>query len=394
MVPDALTRLPWTMMILLALVLGIGLSAIADAVPDSGDLGFWRTFHGKQTLFTFLGWAAFAVVLGIHYFSLRPPAYLLYGLGVVGLLGLLLVGQIQYGARRWIPLGPFHLQPAEPMKLFTVVALARRLCATRELLHPLGLIPPLLMTALPMGLILLQPDLGTALVFLPVLLVMLFAAGADPRQLGLILLALAIAVAVLFSPLGHGLLHDYQRKRLTAFLHPEQVDLEEGYQLIRARVAIGSGGAWGKWWDETAETNFRTVPIRQNDFIFTVLAEQYGFAGASLFLLLYFLMLLACLRIAAHTREPFGRLLVVGLTTSIAVQFLVNVAMTMQLVPTTGITLPFVSYGGSSLLSCMAGMGLIANVATRRVPSFAARDFEEETGEIRALGPRAGAESE
>lgn len=381
-------RLHWPLVVLILLLLGVGLGAISDATGDPGTVSFWRTFLGRQLIFAGLGWTVFGLVLAFHYYALRDHGYLLYVLGLVGLLAVPVLGAVQFGARRWISLGFFNLQPSEPMKLVLVVALARRLSAAADLTRLRALVVPIGLTLIPMALVMLQPDLGTSLVLLPVLLVMLFVAGSDPRHLVAIVLLLALAAGIVFSPLGHDLLHDYQRKRFAAFLNPEQMDLEEGYQLIRARVAVGSGGVWGKWWDETADSNFRSVPIRQNDFIFTVIAEQYGCAGASLLLLLYFALLVVCYRLAARTREPFGRLLAVGVTTSIAVQFVVNIAMTLQLAPITGITLPFVSYGGSSLLTCFAALGLVANVGMHRVASFAARDYESEPGEIRHLGPR------
>ncbi|MBI3269518.1 MAG: rod shape-determining protein RodA [Planctomycetes bacterium] len=381
-------RLPLTLVLLVLALLLLGLAAISDATADDGATPFWRSFLGKQVIFAVLGWSAFGLALSFHYYALRDLAYAGYAVGILGLIAVLAKGGVQLGARRWIPLGFFNLQPSEPMKLCLVLALARLLSRSERLDRPSGLLLPLGMTALPMGFVVLQPDLGTSLVLLPILLAMLFVAGARPLHLAAFLLALVAVVGVAFSPLGQNLLHDYQRKRILAFLNPEAMDLEEGYQLIRARIAIGSGGVWGKWWDEAAESNFRTVPIRQNDFIFTVVAEQYGFLGASALIGLYLALLVTCLRLASHTRDPYGRLLIVGITSSIAVQFLVNVAMTLQLVPTTGITLPFVSYGGSSLLTSFASLGLIANVSMRRVPTFAARDYEHEPGEIRALGPR------
>lgn len=364
-------RMPWGLLITVAVLTNIGFLAIWDAAPD---LEFtMRSFVGKQMFSAGVGLAMAAVVFWIHYYRYRDLSYPLYAICLLLLIAVDTIGGVQMGSRRWIPLGIFNLQPSEPMKLAVILGLARYMMHQDNLTRLHGLIGPALLALVPMALVLIQPDLGSSLVFIPVLLAMIFVAGADTRHLvGVITLGIAS-----LPPAYYLLLKDYQRKRLLAFMDPSQLDLEEGYQLIRAKIAIGSGGFFGRLWDEDQIDYSRYVPIRHNDFISTVISEEVGFVGATVLMVLFALLLWFCLRVAQRTREPFGRLLVVGITTMFGVQIAINLGMNVGLAPVTGITLPFVSYGGSSLITSFLAVAMVANVAIHQTPRFSGRTFEE-----------------
>lgn len=380
-----MSRLQWPLLGVVATLIVLGVAAIATATPESvgvtaaaTDLGValaWRP--AKQVLFAGIGLTACLLFAWMNYYRWRHFAAVAY-LGCLGLLaGLWIYGDVSHGARRWIPLGPLNLQPSEVMKIGLVLGLARFLMYRENLARWRGLLAPFLLTVLPMGLVLMQPDLGTALVFLPVFVAMVLVAGARPAHLIATILLAAACVPIAYE----GLLHDYQRKRIDVFFNPESAPMAEGFQLLQARRAVSAGGIWGSGGSIDASPHF--VPERHNDFIFTVIAEEWGFIGSTAVVLLYVLLLVLCLRIAWVTREPFGRLIVVGFTTVLAVQAFVNIGMTIGLAPVTGITMPFVSYGGSSLLTSCISAGLVLSVGGRWQPTFAGKDFADiPAGEI------------
>lgn len=367
-------RMPWGLLIVAGLLTCVGFLAIWDAAPASE---IWlRSYVAKQMIAAAIGIGVGMVVFFIKYYRYRDLAYPLYALCLAGLLLVDAVGGSQLGAKRWISFGGFNFQPSEPMKLGIVFCLARYMMFRDNLAKLHGLIGPAVLTFIPMALVLVQPDLGTSLVFIPVFLAMIFVAGADTRHLiGAIILGVAA-----MPPAYYLLLKDYQRKRLLAFLDPSQLDLEEGYQLIRAKIAIGSGGVFGRLWSDSEIDYSRYVPIRHNDFISTVIAEEVGFVGATVLLILFALLIWFCMRVAQRTREPFGRLLVVGITTFLGVQIAINMGMNIGLAPVTGITLPFVSYGGSSLITSFIAIAVIVNVAVNQTPGFAGKEFDDMGG--------------
>ena len=230
------------------------------------------------------------------------------------------------------------------------------------------LLPPFLIAGVPLVLILKEPDLGTALLIVPAAGMMLLVSGASARRL-----AIVAAAGVALAPVAYFfLLQDYQVKRVRAFVtqgaHSGDQKIGEAYQLIQSKIAVGSGGAAGKGWCRGSQNMLNFTPFRHTDFIFAVVGEEWGFLGASAAMALYLLIFALSLSIAARTREPFGRLLVVGLVSVLSAQVCINVGMTLGLLPVTGLTLPFVSYGGSSMVTSFAALGLIANVGSRRVP--------------------------
>lgn len=326
----------------------------------------------KQTLFAVMSFLVFLLILRINYYKFKDYSWLVYLVLLALLIVLLIVGRFTQGSRRWFSLGPVAFQPSEFMKIATVLVIARLLMYKQNLNKLGGLIIPFILTAIPMGLILLQPDLGTALLFMPVLFVMLFIGGARVKYL-----VIALVLIILLLPAAYmWLLKDYQRARLKVFINPALSPSADAYQLLNSRIAVGSGGLIGHNWGENENMASVFVPERHSDFVFTVIAEEWGFVGASAAVILYFVMLISALFIAAITREPFGRLTIAGLATMMIIQVFINLGMTIGLAPVTGMTLPLISYGGSSLLSSFIILGIINNIRIKQLPSFAYRDFE------------------
>ncbi|MDI6788857.1 MAG: rod shape-determining protein RodA [Planctomycetota bacterium] len=325
----------------------------------------------KQTIFALLGLLLFALIIRWNYYGFRNYSYVLYIGLLICLVLLLFVGKYSYGARRWIYFGSFAFQPSEFMKIITVLLLAQYLMHRTSITKLSGLIIPFLLALLPLVLILLQPDLGTSFVFLPVLFLMVYVAGARVKYL-----VMTVLIGILFMPVAYfWLMKDYQKARLQIFLNPSKSPTADGYHLLQSRIAVGTGGLLGSARDAEEPLPSIFVPARHNDFIFTVIAEKWGFVGAAFVLLLYFIIFATFLCFAGTIREPYGRLIIVGITAYLIMQVIVNIGMTIGLAPITGITLPLVSYGGSSLTSTYIAMGFIVNIRLKQMPSFSSRDF-------------------
>jgi rod shape determining protein RodA len=234
-----------------------------------------------------------------------------------------------------------------------------------------GLFIPTVLTLAPMLLILVQPDLGTSFVFLPILFVMVYVAGARVKYL-----LITILIGMMFVPVAYFfLMKDYQKSRVQVFLNPTKSPTADGYHLLQSRIAVGTGGLLGANWGDEGDAPTVFVPAQHTDFIFTIIAEKWGFVGATIVLLLYFMLFASSLFFAGTTREPYGRLIIVGITAYLITQVLVNVSMTIGLAPITGITLPLLSYGGSSLTSTFIALGFIVNIRSKQIPTFSSRDF-------------------
>jgi rod shape determining protein RodA len=361
--------------------------------PDDELAGLWK----KQLFFAGLGLAALGVVNLVNYRRLGELSYWIYA-AVLTLLAVLLVDKFinlpfvpfVNGSRRWLrlPLGLLSLsiQPSELCKPAYVLALAWYLRYRSNYRSFRTLVAPFILTILPAILILFEPDLGTVLLMLPVFLVMLFAAGAKPKHLAMLILA-----GLLISPILWHKLEPYQRLRISSVLlqnqwlrdkalqHPSLGRIlvgtsfsakrwkdDWGYHLIRSKYAIASGGASGYGYGKGPFIKYNFLPERHNDFIFAIIAHQWGFWGCMAVLALYIIILWCGLEIAVETTDPFARLLATGIIAIFALQVIVNVAMTVGLMPITGITLPFVSYGGSSLLVSLLCIGLLNNVGRWR----------------------------
>ena len=314
----------------------------------------------NQTLGFVIGLLGAVPLALMDYRRLKSYLPLIYGLTIVMLLAVTIVGASAKGAQRWIDIGPVQFQPSEFAKLLVVVVLAgyfaeHRLSENKNFLKALGIL------SLPGLLVFAQPDLGTALVFGAIFFVMAFVGGARVYQI-VALVVCAVAVAALSIHLG--VLEDYQVARLTAFLDPTGLT-DEGYQVFQSKLAIGSGGITGKGFDATTLANLGFLPEDHTDFIFSNLAERTGFVGGLLLLGLFFVLVWRMLHVATVARDRFGVLIAVGIATIFLFHVFVNIGMTMGLMPVTGIPLPFISYGRSNLVVSVIALGLVQSIAMR-----------------------------
>ena len=310
---------------------------------------------------------AWAVTL-IDYRLIRAYTPILWGVGVIGLLLVLIpgVGVTVNGARAWIGLpGGFQIQPAELAKITIIVGMAlilSELHGNQKYPKSEDVLKSLAVAAIPVLLIVLQPDLGTILIVSASVVTIIAVSGAQIRWVfGLILLAIVSGYVAVQT----GMVSDYQVKRLESFIDPNADPMMSGYHLRQARITIGSGGLTGTGLFDGPQTNGRFVPEQHTDFIFTVAGEQLGFLGSGLIILLYLIILLRAFAIAKRTNDMFGRLVCIGVIAWFAFQTFENIGMTMGLMPMTGVPLPFISYGGSSMFACLIGIGLLQNVHLR-----------------------------
>ncbi|QNN24284.1 rod shape-determining protein RodA [Planctomycetales bacterium ZRK34] len=361
----------------LALVI-IGLEAIRTAPTPS----WYGNIALKQAIFTGV---ALAVMLTVALPHPKVVANAAFGLGLVTLLllALLLVPGTPEsiiprinGAKRWINFPGLQFQPSELAKIVFVLALARYLRYRENYRTMRGLIPPLLITFVPMGLILVEPDLGTSMIFLPVLFAMLLAAGAKIKHLVLI-----IVLGVSLMPMMYPLLKPHQKARIVAMIRQVQGDTRlrntTGFQSYKAITATGAGEVTG-YGKDRAEVilKFNALPEAHNDMVFAVICARWGLVGGVIVLGLYLLLIASMLAVAALNKDPFARLMVVGVTTIIFTQVMVNVGMTVGLLPITGMTLPLISYGGSSLVATFVMIGLALGAASRRPTIMSRPSFE------------------
>ncbi|MCP4003544.1 MAG: rod shape-determining protein RodA [bacterium] len=324
-------------------------------IPDTA----WR-----QLIWTGVGLGALVVTLLLDYRNLQRLAFPLYFLCIGLLAAVLLTGPIIGGSQRWLVFGSIRLQPSEPTKLAVMILFAR-LLARRTSNAEIGLtdlVAPALLMAVPAALVLRQPDLGTTLLILIVPGTYLLVARVRIRSL--VSLAAAGAAAALTGWFFY--LHDYQKERVLTFLNPERDPLGAAYHAIQSRIAVGSGGLFGKGYLRGPQSQLDFLPEQQTDFVFSVLAEEWGFVGAGAVLLLYLGMMIRGLMIAHASRDLFGTYLAVGVVALFFWAGAINVGMVVGVLPVVGVPLPMLSYGGSSLLTCMIGLGLLMNISMRR----------------------------
>lgn len=285
-----------------------------------------------------------------------------YWILLIILAVLLAAGDQISGSKRWLTLGPFGFQPSEFAKVATTLVLAKFIANRQNrVLEWQTILGALIIAGVPMVLILREPDLGTSLVFIPLVFALLFTVGVPLKRLFII-----AGAGILTSPLVWMLLKDYQRRRLIVFLNPSSDTLGAGYNVIQSKIAIGSGGFMGKGWLSGTQGQLKFVPEHHTDFIFAVMAEEWGFLGAVVLLLLFTILLLQMLRIARAARDMSGSLAAVGLTTIIFTQLLVNLSVAIGILPVTGMTLPFISYGGSSMIVCLSMLGIMMSIWSGR----------------------------
>ena len=356
---DKLLEINWGFVLLITVIASIGFAMLYSVA--GGHFEPWA----KQQMVRFLaGFVVMIVVACIDirvWLSLAYPAYLL---ALVLLIAVELVGHTGLGAQRWIDIGPLQLQPSELMKVAMVLALARYLSALgpSEVSRPLHLLICLVMIALPAGLVLLEPNLGTAMLLSLGGFSLLFLAGLSWYWIVPAFAAVAVAVPMAWK----FLLHDYQKQRVLTFLDPESDMQGAGWNITQAKIALGSGGISGKGFLEGTQSKLNFLPEKETDFIFTNIGEEFGFLGSVAMLVLFAVVIGYGVRIAMSSRNQFGRLLAMGITANFFLYIMINGAMVMGLIPVVGIPMPLISYGGSAMMTVMFGFGLLMSVHVHR----------------------------
>ena len=355
---EKLLQMSWSLIFWIFCIFTLGFAMLYSAA--NGSLEPWAA---SQSVRFFIGLGILLVVTIIDVRIILKYAYIFYFVVLALLIGVEIKGFVGGGAQRWIDLGLFNLQPSELMKPALILALARYFhgFGLDEIGQPMTLVAPVMLIISPVFLIYLQPDLGTALVILMSSAALLFMVGVRIWKFAVIGLAGLGSIPIVWS-----LLRDYQKNRVLTFLNPEQDPLGTGYHILQSQIALGSGGLFGKGFMEGTQSHLNFLPEHQTDFIFTMLAEELGMIGGLVLLSLYVVILVYGYAIAFRCRHQFGRLVAIGLTTSFFLYFFINIAMVMGLIPVVGMTLPLISYGGTSLLMLMFSMGLLMNMHVHR----------------------------
>jgi rod shape determining protein RodA len=396
-------RYDFLSLILILILILVGCVAIYSATYSGteGDGGYFS----RQLLWCAVGIMTMITISFISIKFINRISYWLYGIALFLLVLVLLIGKVGMGAERWLAIGPVHVQPSEIAKLVTILAVSKFLSdkyADVNRFRYFAISVSLLL--IPFLLIAKQPDLGTALVFLALIIPLLYWAGLSWFHIftiltplltmilsfnfwAFMLLMISIVVVLFFSrrklvilvavfllnivvgiatPYLWGQLRPYQQQRILTFVNPEKDPKGAGYQIIQSQVAIGSGGVWGKGYLKGSQTHLRFLPAQHTDFIFSVIGEEFGFAGAGFVLFVFFLLILRFVHIASSLRGQFESLTIIGITTVIFFHLVVNIGMTIGMAPVTGLPLPFLSYGGSSLVANMLMMGIVLNISRNK----------------------------
>lgn len=354
-----IAEIDWLFALALCLIAGAGALMMFSIAGSS-----WEPWAAKHLIRFGL---CFFLMIGLAMIDLRvwfTLAYPIYGVGLLLLIAVEVMGDVRMGAQRWLSLGPFSFQPSEIMKLGIVLALARFYHGMSADSARLSwwLLVPAAMIAAPVVLVMHQPDLGTAMLIAMTGLAIVVLAGLSWR----IIAAGVIAFVVAVPPLVMFVLHDYQRKRVLTFLDPESDPSGSGYHILQSKIALGSGGFFGKGYGLGSQSQLNFLPEKQTDFIFATLAEEFGFLGCFSLLVLYALVIFMALRTAALSHSHFGRLAAAGTTATFALYVLINGAMVMGLAPVVGVPMPMLSYGGTVMLTVMIGFGLVQAVRVQR----------------------------
>ena len=353
-----LQNVDWLLLGAALFIIGLSLVCLWSLNPGRGISSLvWR-----QISWVGVGLVGLLVVASVDYRNLVRTAPVLYVVGLGLLVSVFALGRTVSGARRWIHLGPLTVQPSELFKLIFIITLAWALTAGRgERFSRAALIGTFVLLGVPFLLVVRQPDLGTALVLVPVLAATLVGIGIRMKVLGVLSLA-----GVAAMPLGWLVLKPYQRDRLLVYLDPFRDPLGTAYNVIQAKIAIGSGQLLGKGIGGATQSRLSFLPERHTDFIFAVFAEMWGFLGCLVLIVAYVLLVMRGFEIAAGTRETRGRILALGVTTVFAAQILINIGMVTGLLPIVGIPLPLMSYGGSSMVVSLTALGLLLSIRMRQ----------------------------
>lgn len=342
----------------------IGIATVYSATHQTGASAissasvFYKNYYIKQIIWCFTGIIFMLVFSRIEYQLFIEISYKLYIFVIFLLICVFIFGKLKMGSQRWLVFGPISFQPSELTKLVIILALVRFLSDKKGRIGIFeGLFKSLILIGIPMFLIIKQPDLGTALLFAPLVIILLFIVGVRIKYIFYI-----IGSAVIFSPFLLFLLRDYQRQRILVFLNPGLDPLGAGYNIIQSQIAVGSGGILGKGFLKGTQSQLDFLPAHHTDFIFSVLAEEWGLLGACILLLIYIIFILRGIKIAVDARDTMGSLLATGIIVLFAFQVIININMAVGLLPVVGMPLPFLSYGGSSLFVNMIAVGILLNI--------------------------------
>jgi rod shape determining protein RodA len=355
-------RINWLLVLLLCGLAAVGYTELYSAAGGSAEP--YATRHIERFALGLL------LMLCIGLVDIRVIArmsWFVYLVGIGLLVAVLLVGHVGKGAQRWLDLGGQQIQPSELMKLGLILALARwfHRANWEKIGNPFFLVPPVLMIALPVALIVKEPNLGTAMITAMVGGAMLFAAGVRWWKFVLVLLPVPFVAEFVYRHL-----HDYQKARIITFLNPESDPLGAGYNIIQSKIALGSGGLWGKGFLKGTQGHLDFLPEKQTDFIFAMICEEFGLVGALVVIALLLLIIWTALLIGLRCRHQFGRLVAFGIASNFFFYCFVNIAMVMGVIPVGGVPLPLVSHGGSAMITVMIAFGVLMSVQVHRDVEF------------------------
>ena len=351
--------------ILLAILIFIGLLSVFNLYSATHSI---RSMGGsqiyvKQICWYGIGFLILLLMTTFDYHILDRFAYPLFFISLIFLVVVLKTGKVTHGSQRWLSFGYFSVQPSEMVKISIIIALAKYFSKEERMenYRLRDLLRPLILIAIPFIMIVCQPDLGTALMLLIVSFSIIIFVNVNWKSI-----LIFLSTALLSAPFFWIALQEYQKKRIIAFLRPDLDPLGAAYHVTQSKITIGSGLFWGKGFFKGTQTRLNFLPQQHTDFSFSVLAEEWGFVGSAILLFLYLFLILWCLNIAKNSKDKFGTLIVVGIAASIFWHLTINVSMVTGLLPVVGIPLVLFSYGGSSVISTMAAMGLVMNISMRR----------------------------
>ncbi|MBU3949138.1 MAG: rod shape-determining protein RodA [Proteobacteria bacterium] len=352
----------WKLLGLTLILSLVGAMTLYSAVT-SGKSTIHDVLFYKQIIWYTVGIVLMIFSFLFNYKAIDRWAFIIYGFCVLLLLLVLFFGKYAGGSRRWLIIGPITFQPSEFAKLAVIFVLARYYSKTASTngLCLSELIVPVILCMIPFVLIVLQPDLGTAMLILLIAASMSLFVKIEKKAFVFIIASISVAIPTIWF-----FLRDYQKKRIITFLNPEHDPLGAGYHIIQSKIAIGSGMISGKGFLKGTQSALSFLPEQQTDFIFSVFAEEWGFIGCLILLLVFFMFIARCLKISYGSRNPFGAILSFGITAMILWHIVVNMGMAMGLMPVVGVTLPFISYGGSSIIIILTSIGIMLNISMRR----------------------------
>ncbi len=357
-------RIDWNLVMVIFALNLVGLITLYSAThgPTAKEV---ESLYLKQVFLLAGGWTFFFIVTFFEYLFVSRIAYLVYGINLALLAAVTLFGDVSLGAQRWIEIGPLRFQPSETMKICLIMVLAKVLSRRSVEGRGMGLkamLIPLLIIGIPFAFVVEQPDLGTAMMLAAIGVTMILFCKVRKTILFSALLAVLIAAPIAWN---YGL-RDYQKNRVINFLSPANDPRGSGYNSIQSRIAVGSGKIFGKGYMKGTQSQLEFLPERHTDFIYSVLSEEQGFVGSLSVVGLFCALFWICIQIASTARDKFGALLVVGVMSYVFWHMFVNIGMVIGLLPIVGVPLPLLSYGGTSLLTTMASLGIISSVAFRR----------------------------